>query len=186
MKTLQATKQQGFGSTVPHKYLLWNKPSCSYYTCAQTAEPPYPLWRWKEEEDVTGNPENSRITASCSSLPVFHTSDQCTTSSTPSPVWWHPQAQLVAACLVDYLVFCLFCDFCLWFTEVRGGGRGRSCGVGENRGTDIGMPQAVSLLPFLLALMGYGECRQTVLITWLHVWKAWQDHWFLIHPIRPG
>lgn len=51
--------------------------------------------------------------------------------------------------------------FILWFAsdfvEVRGGGRGRSCGVGENR--DIGMPQALSLLPFLLVLMGYGECQ---------------------------
>lgn len=71
----------------------------------------------------------------------------------------------VARCL-----FGLFCDLCVWSVEVRHGGRGRSCAEGENRGADIGMPQAASLLPFLLALMGFGECHRA-----LHVWKGWQD-----------
>lgn len=52
----------------------------------------------------------------------------------------------------------LFLVFFLLFVEVGGlRGRGWLCGVGENRG--FGMPQTVSLLPILLALMGYGEAQ---------------------------
>ncbi len=110
------------------------------------------------------------VIASCSGLPVFHTSDYVFHALS---CLMTPTGTIGCSCLVDYQVFFVYFVICLWFTEVRGGGGGRSCGVGENRGTDIGMPQAVSLLPFLLALMGYGECHQTILITLPHVWKAW-------------
>lgn len=158
----------------------WMKPFCKQpnnkefgSTSEIVAFPLYPLWRWKEEEDATVNPEASRsqrhALPSCFSYlrlehQVFHDSFCLMT----------PTRTTACFSLVDYYVIfvCLFCDLPL---ISRGYGRWEktSWGVGENGGKDIVMPQAVSPLPFLLAFMGCGECHQSILTSKAHVWKGW-------------
>lgn len=77
----------------------------------------------------------------------------------PSGLVFHPSFVVV---VVVALAVCLFFYFVICLLQRPGAlGKRRSWGVGENRGKHAVMPQAVSLLPFLLALMGNGEWYQT-------------------------
>lgn len=119
--------------------------------------PPHPLWRWKEEEDATVNPESSRSQLRAPAFLFFI--PQITAPLLPclllSDATWKRCCCLWTICF-DFWFLLSSCDS----LEVRGGGRGRSCGVGEDRGTDIGMPQAASLFSLLLPLVGCGECHR--------------------------